>query len=310
MNLINITKSQYLLLKNIKDGVLAPVHKLINEQELSEILEYTLYKGKTYSLPYLFFIADYITAGTTVSCIYDGMAVASIQIESVYKIDPEAICKNMFETTDRRHPGVDAIFVDSNKYCVAGTIKMVAPNKLNIPYMKVPEVSGTVFQSRNPPHKAHEAIVQKYSPGLLYTTPYSTVNKNDYPFSMKITAYEVIAEKYGTKLYVSTLPRVFAGPREALQNCLIFQNMGASRIIMGRGKNCVDDFYKEDASYKLCKQMYDDGRITIEPIWEETIYSKEGKEIKASHIKRDYIDKGAIPPEHLMSTYISEVLHG
>jgi ATP sulfurylase len=252
-------------------------------------------------------LGDVTDEYTRITLVYEGNKVAVVDIDSVYSIDPEDVCLRMFQTTSREHPGVAMIFSEAHKKCVSGSIKVWDVPELGIPHSEVPKITGTVFQSRNPPHKAHEAIVNKYAPEVLYTTPYSTVNKNDYPFSMKIKAYEVIKEKYDVDIYVSTLPRVFAGPREALQNCLVFQNMGASKIVMGRGKNCVKDFYKDDASYSLCKRMYDNGLITIEPVWENTIYT-EGIEIKASHIKRDYVNKGLVPPENMMSSYISELL--
>jgi sulfate adenylyltransferase len=309
---MNVTIEQVLLLYNIHSNNLSPVDKLINERELEEVLSNFAFNGSTYSLPYLFFIdSDKVQeVNSTVKLYYNDVLVSVVMVESCYCIDIVRICSSIFGTTDRSHAGVDKFLNNADKVCISGHVTyfnydiLVA---LNIPYLSSSETKKVVFQSRNPPHKAHEQIIGSFAPDLLYTTPYSTAKSNDYPFNLKMKAYEEIRRRYGVSVLVTTLPRVFAGPREALQNCLIFQNLGATKFIMGRGKNCVGDYYGDSESYEFCRKFYDEGLLKIEPIWVDTMFN-EGEEIKASVIKSEYIDNGIEPPGELMSNYISSIL--
>ena len=291
---------------NLHRGNLEPVNKFINKEELYNILNNYSFNNQTYSLPYLLFSEEKYETDTIVSFLYNNQQSFSVQVEDCYTIDKTEVASLIFGTTDLDHPGVKKLF-DSAEYVIAGKILDFNENCVDVPYCQNTEVHDVVFQSRNPPHKAHEFIVTSFAPNLTYSTPFSTTKKTDYSFDKKIKTFEEIARRYGTDVYVTTLPRVFAGPREALQNCLIFQNKGAKKLVMGRGKNCVGDFYSETSSYELCRSFYDNGKIKIEPVWQDTIYV-DHVEIKGSTIKTQYIDKGLQPPEHFMSNYISEIL--
>lgn len=102
------------------------------------------------------------------------------------------------------------------------------------------------------------------------------------------------------------MPRVFAGPREALQNVLIFKNLGAKNFIMGRGKNCFGDYYDENEPIIFCKSKFNETGVNI--IKEET-YHINGEVLRASDIKHKYINKGLLVPEEIMSGEISKILY-
>lgn len=294
-----------LLAFNLINNNLNPVNKLINKNELYSILNDYSFNGSTYALPYLMFV-DAKLPGGVVDFEYNNKIAFSVLVDHCYTINKHKVAKLMFGTDDVRHPGVDK-FLSTPKHIISGEIVFFDETCIDIPYHNTNIVCDTVFQSRNPPHTAHEYIIKKYAPKLTYSTPYSTTNPNDYPFLTKIKTYEEIKQRYNIDIYVTTLPRVFAGPREALQNCLLFQNKGATKLVMGRGKNCVKDFYTETASFEMCKNFFDDNRISIEPIWQETIFANN-TELSGSVIKLEYINKGILPPANIMSPYISEIL--
>lgn len=302
---LNVNLDQLLLVKNIISGILKPVNKLINQKEIYEILNDYTFQKKTYALPYIFFVHDKYDKDDIIECYYEGHRSFTILVEDCFLLDLKDISSRMFGTTDVTHPGVNKL----TNSCAMGLSGFIFNynNEISIPFDTITKCMKTVFQSRNPPHKAHEEIISKYAPNLLYTTPFTTVQGTDYSFEKKMQAFLKIKEKYKIELYVSTLPRVFGGPREALQNCIIFQNQGVEEFIMGRGKNCIGNFYDEKEPYMLCKKLYQENKIDINPIWIETMYS-DNREIRASNIKSEYIDKGLFPPNILMSEYISEIL--
>lgn len=295
-----------LLAFNLASGNLMPVDKLLTKEELYGVLNEYSFRGETYALPYFLFSNVKHQAGSVVEYHYADQHAFTVTVDHCYEIDKPEVVALIFGTTDDSHPGVKKL-LDAPQYVVAGNVTYFNEASVAVPYCRTASVGDVVFQSRNPPHKAHEAIVAKHAPSMTYSTPYSTAKKSDYPFAAKIATYEKVADIYGIDIYVTTLPRVFAGPREALQNCLLFQNKGAKRFVMGRGKNCVGDFYSETASFEACKQFFDAGRISIEPIWQDTIEA-DGVELKGSSIKKDFIDAGLMPPDNLMSDYIATIL--
>jgi len=305
---INVSQTNLFLLYYINENLLYPVNKLINKKELDIILTDFSFNNKLYSLPYLFFIDKY-TTDKKLECYYQQQKICDIFIDDIYDINYDNVAMNIFLTKDINHPGVNNLYSNKSKLCVGGYIKNFNKKiieKLNIPYYNVLNKEyKSVFQSRNPPHRAHENIISKYSQNgkLLYSTPFSTTNKNDYSFDLKIKCYEEIKKHYNIEILVTLLPRVFAGPREALQNLLLFQNIGCETLIMGRGKNCIGDYYTPTQSYEFCKQF--NTKIKIE--YQETQFVNKN-EIKANIIKKDYISKGILPPNDFMSDYIARIL--
>ena len=302
---MEINLNQLLLLYNIENKNLNPIDKLINEEELNMILNNYSFKNEVTSIPYLFFINNETTENQ-IHCFYKNKKVCTIIVESIFKIKKEKVAEKVFNTTSLQHPGVKT-FLNESGICLSGFI--VDFNKEIIKELNIPYIENTscdfVFQSRNPPHAAHEEIIKKYSPNLLYSTPYSTAKQSDYSFETKIKTYEKIKELYNVEIFVSTLPRIFAGPREALQNMILFKNLGCKNIIFGRGKNCVGDFYGDLESYDFCKKFED--VLGVKILFQETIYFN-GEELKASNIKLKYVDNNITPPKEFMSSYISDIL--
>lgn len=238
---------------------------------------------------------------------YNNQKVAEIEVESLYDIDFDEVSQKIFTTTDQNHPGVKDLYSNKDKKVLSGYIKYFnneVVQDFNIPYINT-KISEYIFQSRNPPHKIHEMIVSKYAPNLTYSTPYITTKGSDYSFDKKNEAREKIKEIYKIELNTTTLPRVFAGPREALLNVMYFANKGAKYFIMGRGKNCVGNYYDEMEPIYFCQKFEDQLGIKI---LNQGSIKVEGFKISGTKIKTQYIDKGITPPEEYMSTYISKIL--
>ena len=302
---IDINLDQLLLGYNINLEILYPVDKLINKREIYSILEDWHFDGKLCAVPYIFFVDTHIT-DNFVDCYYNNQKAFTIEVEECFELNLIDVANKIFGCVDVQHPGVE-LLLNSSGIAISGTIKNYNSELVSVPFSQRIDSPETVFQSRNPPHRAHEQIVSEYAPNLLYTTPFVTAKKSDYKFEKKIESFIKMREVYGIEIYVSTVPRIFAGPREALQNCIIFQNLGAKYMIMGRGKNCIGNFYGETESFDLCDKFYQSGELQIKPIWYDTI-KLDDTELKASVIKSTYIDNQIRPPESLMSHYISDIL--
>jgi sulfate adenylyltransferase len=304
---MELTKRQLFLIHYIASGYLFPVNKLINEEEFNEILDEYTFKKECYSLPYLFQVNSFNIFEMT-KCYFNGIFVCNIEVESIFKINKVVSSAKIFETTDLNHPGVQDFMNEGDSY-LSGWIRnysSTALDLLNIPYVNPPNQMEYVFQSRNPPHKAHEHIIKQYAGNLIYTTPYETTNSNDYEFKLKMKCYEIMKKKYNVNIFVTLLPRVFAGPREALQNVILFRNLGSNNFIMGRGKNCYGDYYDEHEPIRLCNIKYSETNMNI---IEEQTYYVNGEVLRASDIKTKYINNGLKIPTEIMSEDISGILY-
>lgn len=304
---IEMNDIQMGILFSIINKLLYPVDKLISFSELENIISDYTFNNQPYSFPYLFFVDKPLV--DSITCLYNGNYFCTIDVESYYYIDLKWYCKKIFNTDDINHPGVAYMQTNKNKICVSGYItdyNKDAINNINIPYIHT-DVDNIeyVFQSRNPPHRIHQKIIETYAPNLVYSFPYISVKPDDYSFNKRLQCYEYIKDKYNIKLLCTLLPRMLAGPREALQNMILFKNYGFKYFIFGRGKNSVGNYYKDDDAYKFCKQYESKLGINIIYTGSQSIHEEV---VRASDIKHMYIDKGLYPPEDIMDPKIADIL--
>jgi len=300
---INIDELGYI--KTLQEGLLKPLDKLPNYEELNDILDNNNFHGNFYPLPFFIFSTD---KPKKLELSYNNIKVCDIKNVEYIEIDFEEACQKIFSTIDTKHPGVKNFLSNKGKYVISGYIDNyndTAFQSLKVPYfLDLNKGKSTVFQSSNPPSVAHETIVKENAGDLLYTTVFSNVRSDQYSFEKKIKAYEVMKKIYNIEIGITVLPRIYAGSREALLNMLLMSNLGFKKFVVGRGKNCYKDFYDENEPLRIMKEYQDILNIEIQ---EQKNIFVNGKMVRGSEIKK-MIDAGIQVPEELMSSYIYEVI--
>jgi sulfate adenylyltransferase len=222
----------------------------------------------------------------------EGNPVLAIQdVESIDEATDEQMklmAEKVYRTTDMEHPGVKN-FLSVGKFFVAGPIQV-----LNYSYFATdfPETFRTAveirqmiqkhgwnkvvaFQTRNPMHRAHEALVKiamKRVGAELYFEP-NTVEITGYGFDM-----------------------LYAGPREAVLHAIFRQNMGATHLIVGRDHAGVGSYYGPFDAQEIFHEEVPEGALEIK-IFEadHTAFSKVVgdvimmREAPQGHKKEDFV---------------------
>ena len=199
----------------------------------------------------------------------DGNPVIAIQdIESIDVATDEQMAKmseQIFATTDTEHPGVKN-FMSVGKTFIAGPIQVLSYSYFaaDFPdtFRTAVEIRDMIkkngwskvvaFQTRNPMHRAHEALVKIAmerigGDGAVIHMLLGKLKKGDIPADVRDSAIRKMAELYFEPNTVEITgygyDMLYAGPREAVLHAVFRQNMGASHLIVGRDHAGVGDYY-------------------------------------------------------------------
>ncbi len=252
----------------------------------------------------------------------DGNPVLAIQdIESIDEATDEQMAlmsEKVFATTDMEHPGVKN-FLSVGKYFVSGPIQV-----LNYSYF-ASEFPGTfrtaveiremiakhgwtkvvAFQTRNPMHRAHEALVKIAmervgAEGAVIHMLLGRLKKGDIPADIRDASIRKMVELYfepnTCEITGYGYDMLYAGPREAVLHAVFRQNMGATHLIVGRDHAGVGDYYGAFDAQEIFHKDVPDGSLELK-IFEadHTAFSKVVgdvimmREAPEGHQKEDFV---------------------
>jgi sulfate adenylyltransferase len=252
----------------------------------------------------------------------DGHPVLAVQdVESIDEATDEqmkAMAEKVYGTTDMNHPGVNA-FLPAGRFFVAGPIQV-----LNYSYFadEFPETFRTAvqirdmiqkhgwskvvaFQTRNPMHRAHEALVKIAmqrvgADGAVIHMLLGKLKAGDIPADVRDACIRKMVELYfepdTAEITGYGFDMLYAGPREAVLHAIFRQNMGATHLIVGRDHAGVGDYYGAFDAQEIFKKEVPKGALELE-IFEadHTAFSKVVgdvimmREAPEGHKKEDFV---------------------
>lgn len=190
-----------------------------------------------------------------------GHLVGSLQVEECFQVDAAAELKALFGTEDRSHPGV-AAHLARGDWALAGPIRYAPPKALPFAQARwgAREAREAIhqagwqrvvgFQTRNPIHRAHEALLKaalERVDGLLLHPLVGETKGDDVPAGVRWASYEVLLKHYfpEARVHLAAYPAAmrYAGPREALLHALSRRNLGCTHFIVGRDHAGVGSHY-------------------------------------------------------------------
>ena len=252
----------------------------------------------------------------------EGNPVIAIQdVESIDEATADQMAEmaaKVYRTTDPAHPGVNA-FLSVGKTFVAGPIQV-----LNFSYFEkdFPETFRTAvqireliqkngwkkvvaFQTRNPMHRAHEALVKiamerTGADGAVIHMLLGKLKPGDIPADVRDACIRKMVEMYFEPNTVEItgygFDMLYAGPREAVLHAVFRQNMGATHLIVGRDHAGVGDYYGPFDAQTIFREEVPPDALEIE-IFEadHTAFSKVVgdvimmREAPEGHKKEDFV---------------------
>jgi sulfate adenylyltransferase len=255
-----------------------------------------LASGVLFSLPVVLDVKDTSLQGKKVLLKYNGVDMAVMEAEEVWKPNKVKEAKSSYGTTSTEHPSVQELFEGLGKYYVGGTVhglmtslddvwgsmgknfKTPAEVRASLPAGK-PVVA---FQNRNPVHKAHFELLlnakDDVKDSIIFVHPtVGPTQPGDIDGKARIKTYEVMQEEpfyhkwAGDAFRWAYLPysMKMAGPREAIQHMIIRKNFGATHFIIGRDmagtKSTLtsDDFYGAFEAQEMGKKHMAELDMTV-----------------------------------------------
>jgi len=184
----------------------------------------------------------------------EGVLIATLDVESIYRPDKELEARAVFGTTDDTHPGVAYLMHRANPVCIGGTLHGVeapthydfkhlrdTPREVRERFRKLGWRKVVAFQTRNPMHRAHLELTfraaRDVEANLLIQPVVGMTKPGDVDHFTRVRCYEHLLPHYPeqtTALSLLPLAMRMAGPREAAWHALVRKNYGCTHFIVGR----------------------------------------------------------------------------
>ncbi|MHA6252639.1 sulfate adenylyltransferase [Oceanobacillus sp. CAU 1775] len=281
--MIVIDLEAIITIEMIATGVLSPNKGFMNEADYKSVLtEGRLSNGVVWPVPLSFApigdknkeIIQSLNVGDEIVLADDTKeAVAILKIDDIFNYDRAFRARHLFDTEDRDHPGVDAIYRRMGDTALGGTIellkrvhwgpfediRMEPRDTWNLFYEeKKFKTVGGFITGANPLHRGHEYIHRNALEELdgLFVQPLVEMAKREYTrHEFRMLAYRSVLETYYPKERTILAPLrvtyIFAGPREAVLHALIMKNYGCTHALIGRDHAGIGEYYDKYASHTI-----------------------------------------------------------
>ncbi len=279
-------------------------------------------------------------------CLVDGgtgQIMGLMLIEEKFRYDKNEEARAVFQTDDKRHPGVKKLY-EQGEILLGGPVKVLSeggyPSRFPDYYSRPAEVRRifeerswetiAAFQVRNPIHRSHEyctKIALELSDGLFIHPLVGALKEDDIPAEVRIRCYEVLLDKYYPRervlMKVYPMEMRYAGPREALLHAIIRQNYGCTHLIVGRDHAGVDNYYGPFDAQKIFETLRPDDLLikSLNIDWTFYCYRCEGMAslktcphnmedrclISGTELRR-MLSRGEMPPAEFSRPEVLEIL--
>lgn len=184
----------------------------------------------------------------------EGVMLAALHVEDVYRPDRVAEAESVFSTTDTGHPGVAHLLGVSHPFYVGGRLEGVelpahydfhhlrhTPAQLREEFARLGWARVVAFQTRNPMHRAHQELTiraaREAQANLLIQPVVGMTRPGDVDHYTRVRCYQAMLDHYPPDTaMLSLLPLAMrmGGPREALLHAIVRKNYGCTHLIVGR----------------------------------------------------------------------------
>jgi ATP sulfurylase len=216
---------------------------------------------------------------------------AILSLAEVYEVDKAKEAKEVYRTTEDKHPGVKQLMAELGELYLGGEVTLLRRRAPAFPlHHNEPKATRAyfrdkgwrriaAFQTRNPIHRAHEYLTKcalEIADGILIHPLVGYTKGDDIPADVRMRCYEVLLRDYYPKdrVMLSTLPAAmrYAGPKEAIFHAIMRKNYGCTHFIVGRDHAGVGNYYGTyDAQREF--EKYAPGEMGIVPLnFENSFY--------------------------------------
>ena len=346
LDTISITEDLANDVENIADGIFSPLQGFLGQQDFENVVaKGRLSNDLAWTIPIVLDVDESTAskmkdAGDVLLQNPQGVGVAILHVEETFSFDKEKASQGVYGTTDSSHPGVSKT-MSMQDYLVGGKIDYIKrPNETEIRKYRLSPLqtreefakSGwntiVAFQTRNPPHVAHE-MLQKTSittrDGVFVNPIIGKKKSGDFVDEVIVKCYETMIKNYypenRCKLATLHTEMKYAGPKEAIHHAIMRQNYGCTHIIIGRDHAGVGNFYDPFAAQKIFDNYPE---LEISPIFFPAFFyckkcltytnpkacphdDNDKEQISGTKL-REMIQNGDTPSEFILRPEVSKVI--
>ena len=333
--------------ENIADGIFSPLEGFLGEADLGAVAAGgRLADGTAWTIPIVLDVGPEEgraakDAGEVLLCSEDG-GRAVMRVEEAYSYDRPGLARSVYGTDDQNHPGV-ARTVSMKETLLGGKIELarrpaddplrrrrMTPEQTRRAFADAGWKRTVAFQTRNPPHVAHE-MLQKAALATLdgvFVNPLVGRKKpGDFADEIIVRCYEAMIGSYypPDRCVLGTLHTEmrYAGPKEAIHHAIMRQNYGCSHIIIGRDHAGVGKYYDPFAAHEIFGSYED---LEIEPVFFPAVFycksclafstakgCPHGEEARlnvSGTALREMFQAGRTPSEYTMRPEVVRIIQG
>lgn len=280
---IMIDLEAVITLEMIATGVLSPNKGFMDEANYKSVLSKgRLENGLIWPVPLSFaptgdrnkeVVATLAIGDEVVLIDEEKNPIAILTLNDIFSYDRSYRASKLFGTTDRNHPGVDAIYRRMGDIALGGAIQLLSrvdwgpfeklrlePKdtwKMFYEEKKFRSVAGFITGA-NPLHRGHEYIHKNALEEIdgLLIQPLVEMAKREYTrHEFRMLSYRSVLDTYYPKERAILSPLrvtyIFAGPRETVLHALIMKNYGCTHALIGRDHAGIGEFYDKYASHTI-----------------------------------------------------------
>ncbi len=293
----DLTERQICDLELLISGGFSPLRGFLGSADHASVCEsMRLTDGTLWPIPVTLDVPEDFAAklepGTSIALRDgEGVMLAALHVEELYRPDLEAEARAVFGSVDPVHPGVAHLLQRTHPVYLGGRLEGLQP-PLHYDYRDLRHTPAQLraqfadkgwrrvvaFQTRNPLHRAHQELTlraaKQVEANLLIHPVVGLTRPGDVDHYTRVRCYQAILPGYphGTAM-LSLLPLAMrmGGPREAVWHAIIRKNHGVSHFIVGRdhagpGKDATGkDFYGPYDAQQLLKEHQDELGVQMVP---------------------------------------------
>ncbi len=293
----DLTERQLCDIELLLNGAFSPLEGFLNKDDYDAVCSgMRLANGVLWPMPITLDVSEEFAAeiksGDSIALRdLEGVIVATLEVGDIWTPDKEVEARNVFGTTDEKHPAVHYLNRIAGPVYVGGTLTGIeapmhydfkhlreSPAEVRARFKKLGWRKVVAFQTRNPMHRAHQEIshlaAREAEANLLIHPVVGMTKPGDVDHYTRVRCYEHILNYYPeqtTSLSLLPLAMRMGGPREAMWHAIIRKNYGCTHIIIGRdhagpGKDSNgEDFYGPYDAQDLLKEYADELDISMVP---------------------------------------------
>src|SRR5690625_2223707 len=344
---IMVDMEAVITLEMIATGVLSPNEGFMNEDDYKSVLsEGRLKNGLVWPVPLSFApvgernqqLIKSLSIGEEVVLVDEEKEpIAILEVEDIFDYDRDYRASHLFGTTDRNHPGVDAIYRRMGDTAIGGPIQLLnrvhwgpfeslrlEPKDLWHHFYEEKEMRsvGGFITGANPLHRGHEYIHRNALEELdgLLIQPLVEMAKREYTRpEFRMLSYRSVLETYYPEGRSTLAPLrvtyIFAGPRETVLHALIMKNYGCTHALIGRDHAGIGDFYDKYESHNIFEQFTPEELGIDVRLYREVFYCTRCDSLATGHTCphderfhinisgtgiREMLRQGILPPKEIV----------